>query len=162
MDENRVDEFLEHHGIKGQRWTNSLEHGDWKKHKYVSKSPSKTSGKMVYVYKESGGKLKKTPKKYSFLEDILGYDEKDASDTADYEYRIASKNATNRGYSSKEEMQRESDRVASLGKRAQDFYNSYKSTPIGIIDSAKDTIDKGRSFVADVLESVSEKIRPKK
>lgn len=35
MDENRVDEFLEHHGIKGQRWTNSLEHGDWKKHKYV-------------------------------------------------------------------------------------------------------------------------------
>lgn len=170
MDENRVEEFLEHYGIKGQRLgirrtpeqLGHLEHGDWKNHKYVSKHPSKTSGRMVYVYKESGGKIKKTPKKYSLLEDILGFDEKDAFNVADYEYRIASSRFSNKEYSSREEMQKEFDRISKLGKRAQDFYDSYKSTPIGVLDSAKETVDKGREFVADLLENAADTIRPKK
>lgn len=77
MDENRVDEFLEHHGIKGQKWS-----------------------------------IRRTPEQ--------------------------------------------------LGKRAQDFYDSYKSTPIGVLDSAKETVDKGRQFVADLLENAADTIRPKK
>lgn len=41
-----VEDFLQSCGVS----ENSLEHGDWKKHKYISKHPSKKSGKMVYKY----------------------------------------------------------------------------------------------------------------
>jgi len=69
---------------------------------------------------------------YTTIQDILGYDERDALNKAE------------------------------AGKKASAAYDEFKNTPLGIIYRAESTIDDGRYAVGKILEKWAEKLKTPK
>lgn len=174
-----VEEFLQSYGVE----TDFLEHGDWEKHKCISKHPSKKSGKMVYAYKSSGFSKKiseniienysngKVPdeynpkfgtydypgegKRYTYKGMLLSGNYEEARRAA-WAYDIAQSQ-------SRVEAIKERDReLNSVTGRINNAKNWIKEQAGNVSDWASDTVDNGRNFVSDLLESAADKIRPKK
>lgn len=172
-----VEKFFQSCGVGA----NSLEHGDWKKHKYISKHPSKKSGKMVYVYKSSGPSKKisesviennangKVPddynpdfgtydypgegKRYTYKGMLLSGNYEEARRAA-YAYDIAQSQSRVNAIKDRE--------LNSVTGRINNAKNWIKEQADNVPDWASDTVDNGRNFVADLFEGAADKIRPKK
>lgn len=140
--------------------------------KYVKKY--KKNGKTRYVYNvgSSGstinGQKESGLREYSKLQDILGYDERDAAGIAETNYKKAKDKATsyNHGQSKNPNYdQKTSDRyyksAKDAQKRASKAYERYKKTPLGKLDQMGSTIDAGRSKVSKILTKLAKSIAPK-
>ena len=141
--------------------------------KYIKRY--KKNGKWRYVYNvgttgdKINGETESPYREYSKLQDMLGYDERDAAAISDVKYRRKQENAMNYNHSQGENSsysQMKSDRyfkeAERLGKRASEDMQRYYKTPIGKIDRFDDYIDKGRSKVAKALTKFAKRIAPKK
>jgi hypothetical protein len=84
---------------------------------------------------------------YTWLQDKLGYDERERYNRSYSKYKLAYNNANPREgklYNSSREMQLERDRVAALGKKMLLAQKEYDRTPLGIIDNASYSIKKAK------------------
>lgn len=139
--------------------------------KYIRKY--KKNGKWRYVYDVGttgdiiNGRKESPYREYSKLQDILGYDERDAAAIADINYRRKEENATyynhsqstNQSYSQKK-YNRLSKEASAAGKKASEAMERYYKTPIGKIDRIDDVIDSGRKAIANILKKVANRIQP--
>ncbi len=141
-----------------------LDEDEMMHYKYLYKK--KVNGKWRYYYDVGdagyidGNTGKKPPnvKGYSWLEDKLGYDERDRANRADSVYRRADKNSTNREYSSREEARAEFNRVAELGKNAVAAHKDYMKTPLGQLEKAENAIKTAKKSVANWLRKLASKL----
>lgn len=150
-----------------------LNHAD---HKYLYKK--KVDGKWRYYYEvgnpksayANGGKDSGI-KGYSKLQDLLGYDERDAYNNARLNANVANEIAdeiaelrTNPTESyrynrdvHKEYIEKGKAYEANVAKN----YDSYSKTPLGMIDRIDDKIDAGRNKISDLLKKVAKTVEPK-
>lgn len=115
----------------------------WKKHKYTSKKT--VNGKTVYSYSNKGS----SKRDYNWLEDLLGFDEKD-------EY-IESKRAA---YNARESAlhhpttisQQEQEKRLKTMNNAESYMKekekAYKKTPLGIVNTIANI---GKNFLSNFL-----------
>lgn len=140
--------------------------------KYIKKY--KKNGKMRYVYNVGStgstinGQKESGLREYSKLQDMLGYDERDAAGIADIKYKRANDKAVsyNHGQSKNPNYdQKTSDRyfkaARDTGKRASKAYERYKKTPLGKLDQMSSTINAGRAKVSKALTKLAKSIAPK-
>lgn len=138
----------------------------------------KKNGKWRYYYDVgttgaivNGSKMSNI-KGYSKIQDILGYDERDAYNISRLNANAANENAdkvaklrTNPTESHlydaevhKELVNKGKKHEAEVAKN----WNSYSKTPLGMIDRIDDKIDVGREKLSELLTRISERIKPKK
>lgn len=161
-----VEEFLQSFGVS----EDSLEHGDWKKHKYISKHPSKKSGKMVYKYPDdskdeddsgSGFTIGRTNKQ--IIEQKVGI----TGQSGDYNYNTKSYHI-NSPETNGEWKRVSEEEYNSTSSGYSLYYNNKKVTTIikesadKVLSSASDAVNSGRDFLANFLEDAADAIRPKK
>ena len=131
--------------------------------KYIKKE--KVNGKWRYYYNvgDAGyidgytGKKPSSIVGYSWLEDKLGYDERERANRANAVYKQADRNSSNREYSSSTEHDKTIARVAELGRKAIEANNAYMKTPLGQLEYSKVKIQKAKKKVSSWLRKVFKK-----
>ena len=131
--------------------------------KYIKRE--KVNGKWVYTYPDGS----KSSKVGDRVKDVLGYDERARLGEAIRKYNHASSNAkrydeiqsdpTRKKWYTQEKSDQLHKAAADAGKVMSKRYKEYYKTPIGKLDKFDDAIDKGRNFLADMLEGASKKVR---
>lgn len=134
----------------------------------------KKNGKWRYIYNVGttgdriNGKIESPYREYTKLQDMLGYDERDAASIAEVNYRRAMETAE--GYKNVRSTnpyykQATSDalykQVKVSGKIASKAVERYNKTPLGKLDKAVRVVDKGREKVANALSKLAEAVKPK-
>ena len=139
--------------------------------KYVKKY--KKNGKWRYVYnvgttgQRINGELDPSYREYTRLQDLLGYDERDAAAIAEYNYRHAMNNADsyntlkNPTYYNQAKSDALYKHAKVAGKIASKAVERYYKTPLGKLDKAVGVVNKGREKVANALSKLSEAVKPK-
>lgn len=141
--------------------------------KYVKKY--KKNGKWRYIYNVGttgdriNGKIESPYREYTKLQDMLGYDERDAASIADVNYRDAMTNAdgynkiqvTNPYYYKQAKSDALYKQAKVSGKIASKAVERYNKTPLGKLDKAARVVDKGREKVANALSKLAEAVKPK-
>lgn len=159
-----VEEFLQSCGVD----EDTFEHGDWKKHKYISKHPSKKSGKMVYKYPKdskddssSGFTIGRTNK--SIIEQQIGISSPDGEHDYNTKSYYIDSPETNGEW---KRVSEEEYNSTSAGYNL--YYNNKKVTTIikesadKVLSSVSNAVNSGRDFLANFLEDAADTIRPKK
>lgn len=140
--------------------------------KYIKKY--KKNGKWRYVYnvgstgEKIDGQIASPYREYSKLQDILGYDERDAAAIANTNYKRKYENAVAYNHNQNPTYYKQSTsdakfRQASVaGKKASLAMKRYYKTPLGRLDQVDDVIDRGRTAVSKLLSKMSKAVSPKK
>ena len=152
--------------VRSKKKNDELQH--WK---YVKKY--KKNGKWRYVYnvgttgQRINGELDPSYREYTRLQDLLGYDERDAAAIAEYNYRHAMNNADsyntmkNPTYYNQAKSNANYKQAKVAGKIASKAVERYYKTPLGKLDKAVGVANKGREKVANALSKLSEAVKPK-
>lgn len=153
--------------------TRSKKNDELQHWKYVKKY--KKNGKWRYVYNvgttgdQINGKITSPYREYTKIQDVLGFDERDAAGIAEVNYHRADDNARAYNHSqttnSKYYNQAKSDALYKqakvAGKIASKSVERYYKTPLGKLDKAVGVVNKGREKVANALSKLSEAVKPK-
>ena len=131
--------------------------------KYIKKE--KVNGKWRYYYNvgDAGyidgytGKKPSSIVGYSWLEDKLGYDERERANRANANYKRADKDSHNRSYPSASDAHNAFSKVQELGKKAIEANNAYMRTPLGQLEYSKVKIQKAKTKVSSWLRKVFKK-----
>lgn len=143
-------------------------------HKYIEKK--KINGKWRYYYDIGttgdivNGSKRSSVKDYSKLQDILGYDERDAFEVANVNYNRALKDldgqedlrrSETESYRYNPDVHEEMRKNKTVAQKAiSEAVDKYKNTPIGKLDILDDKIDDARNRIADALIKLIDKSRP--
>ena len=149
-----------------------------KSHKYLYKKV--VNGKMRYFYDvgkagfkngntnigKDGQSTDSNVRGYTKFEDLIGKDERDARDRAVTQYERSEERLKNVHHMTADELIRKNIRVEAvndenryLGEEAIRKIDDFSKTPLGKLEAAQETIQKGKNAVADFLEKMAKKLR---
>ena len=138
-------------------------------HKYIKKK--KVNGKWRYYYDigeptaetytwdKNGNKIRidSRIKSYSKWQDIIGRDEQDAARRADYAYRKAYEQTTNRSMT-REESVKASANAIKKGKESLKAHREYSKTLLGSQETIKNAIHKGKKAIGRLFIKLGKKL----